>query len=178
MQYIHSGHPTIWHNLLSLKQASRPYQSRIHSSNSQTQRMCCELCYICTHYLPTRNHSPTEAVVNTSTWPELNTKVSQFRNWFEINPRLFTSKRYMPGKWHDYGNIFSPKAAVNTSTCQPGVLCIELWFINQEFVSINLYFECLHQFYCILCFMDAQDNSLYNATDIRVCSPVHAAAVD
>ena len=107
---------------LSLKQASRPYQSRIHSSNSQTQRMCCELCYICTHYLPTRNHSPTEAVVNTSTWPELNTKVSQFRNWFEINPRLFTSKRYMPGKWHDYGNIFSPKAAVNTSTCQPGVL--------------------------------------------------------
>ena len=46
MQYIHSGHPTIWHNLLSLKQASRPYQSRIHGSDSQTQRMCCELCYV------------------------------------------------------------------------------------------------------------------------------------
>ena len=124
--------------------------------------------------------SPTEAVVKTSTWPELNTKVSQFRNWFEINPRFFTSKRFMPGKCHDYVNICLPKAAVNVNMSTWSVMhwtliyksriCLRLFVFRETFQSVCTNFTAYF-------FMDAPDNSSYNASNIRVCSAVHVAAV-
>ena len=88
---------------------------------------------------------------------------------FEINPRLFTSS-------------CQEICDTNMLTFVHPKQQLTRQHANLEFVSVNLYNERLFKVFAPILLhtfvMHAPDNSSYNTSNIRVCSPVHVAAVD